>query len=62
VVNGKYSVLKRFYGPAELDALFGAGWSQLSREERTNHRYDKPKVAWELALVNNGPIDTQEKP
>ena len=62
VVNGRYSVLKRFYGPAELDALFGPQWTQLSREELTNHRYDKPKVAWELALVNNGAMDPQEKP
>lgn len=54
VVNGRYSAHKRFYGVKELDALFDAGWSQLAREELTNHRYEQPKVAWELVLVNNG--------
>jgi len=39
---------KRFFDRAAMDALFGAGWRVLALEERTIHRYEKPKVVWEV--------------
>ena len=50
-IDARYASFKRFFDEADLDRLFGAGdWQQLSRNELVNHRYDEPKVAWELVL------------
>jgi SAM-dependent methyltransferase len=44
---------KRFFDRASIDALFGAGWRILGIEELTIHRYDKPKVVWEVVAERN---------
>ena len=50
VVNGKYAALKRFFSEDDMARLFASGWTQLSCEELTNHRYREPKVAWEIVI------------
>lgn len=50
-VHGTYSVDKRFFERSDLERLYApAAWDWLSCEEHTIHRYDEPKVAWELVL------------
>ncbi|HYD61306.1 MAG TPA: class I SAM-dependent methyltransferase [Noviherbaspirillum sp.] len=41
---------KRFFDAPSVDALFGAGWEQISKRELTIDRYEKPKVVWEVVL------------
>jgi SAM-dependent methyltransferase len=40
---------KRFFDNAALNKLF-TGWRILAEEEMIIHRYDRPKVIWELVL------------
>jgi SAM-dependent methyltransferase len=40
---------KRFFDSETLDKLF-AGWRILAKQEMTIHRYNQPKVVWELVL------------
>ena len=43
---------KRFFSAADLDRLFAReDWHPLGRREVTIHRYEQPKVAWEVALA-----------
>jgi SAM-dependent methyltransferase len=50
--DARYAASKRFFAGEDLDRLFpGTEWRELNRREVTIHRYAKPKVAWELALV-----------
>lgn len=49
-VNGK---TKRFFDMDALDRLFPEEkWNTLLKEEKTIHRYEKPKAVWELVLSN----------
>jgi trans-aconitate methyltransferase len=41
---------KRFFDAADVQALFGAGWTTLHAEEGVIQRYAQPKWAWELVL------------
>lgn len=49
-VNARYGENKRFFDRAAIDALFEQGWQVVSVQELTNHRYEQPKVAWEVVL------------
>lgn len=50
--HARYAMSKRFFTSADLDRLFShEEWRQLGRREVTIHRYEEPKVAWELALM-----------
>lgn len=49
-VNARYAETKRFFDQPDLDRLFAAGWSPVSRRLATIHRYREPKVAWEIIL------------
>jgi hypothetical protein len=44
------SVPKRFFDQEAVERLFARGWRCLLREERVIDRYERPKVAWEVAL------------
>jgi SAM-dependent methyltransferase len=46
-VPGPYSERKRFFDRDDVLDLF-EGWKVLSCAERTIHRYEKPKVVWEV--------------
>ena len=42
---------KRFFDESALESIFTAEkWDTLLREKHTIHRYDKPKLVWELVL------------
>lgn len=45
---------KRFFDRASIDALFAEGWRMLAIEECTIHRYEKPKVVWEVVVERDG--------
>jgi SAM-dependent methyltransferase len=45
--------LKRFFDKEAVERLTGTKWHVWNREERTVHRYDSPKVVWELLLEKN---------
>jgi SAM-dependent methyltransferase len=45
LVGGQY---KRFFDRASLEQLFAQGWQVLGLEELTIHRYQQPKVLWEV--------------
>jgi SAM-dependent methyltransferase len=47
-VNGTYARYKRFFDRNDVQALFEGDWKVLQCAERTIHRYEKPKVAWEI--------------
>ena len=53
-VNGRYGENKRFFDRPAVDALFGHAWQVLGVEEHTIHRYDQPKVVWEVILRKAG--------
>lgn len=40
---------KRFFDESDVVRLFD-GWKTTLREERTIHRYERPKVVWEVAV------------
>ncbi len=44
-VNGE---MKRFFNRESLEELFGTGWKIERLEEKTIHRFGKPKMVWEL--------------
>ncbi|MBC5765056.1 class I SAM-dependent methyltransferase [Ramlibacter sp. GTP1] len=46
-VEAKYADRKRFFDKGEVMDLF-KGWKVLSCNEQTIHRYEKPKVVWEV--------------
>jgi SAM-dependent methyltransferase len=46
-VNGEP---KRFFDHATLLRLFTPDWKMLSIEEQLTHKYEQPKVLWELAI------------
>ena len=49
LVNGS---AKRFFDENALQAIFAAEkWHVLLREKKTIHRYEKPKVVWEVVLT-----------
>jgi SAM-dependent methyltransferase len=50
LVNGR---TKRFFDRSAVERLFD-GWRILALEERTIHRYERPKVVWELAVEAAG--------
>jgi SAM-dependent methyltransferase len=41
---------KRFFDRKAVDALFGAGWTQLSVEHAYTAKYGKPKALWEVIV------------
>jgi hypothetical protein len=45
--RAKYSDRKRFFDKGEVTDLL-KGWKVLSCVEKTIHRYEKPKVVWEV--------------
>lgn len=48
-VNGS---TKRFFDEPALETIFTIEkWNTLLREKDTIHRYEKPKIVWELALT-----------
>jgi SAM-dependent methyltransferase len=51
LVNG---ALKHFFDADDLRALFADGWRLHHLEERTIHRYENPKVVWEMVMEKNG--------
>jgi SAM-dependent methyltransferase len=50
-VNARYAECKRFFDQGDVEHLFASGWRALTMEETTIHRYDAPKVAWEIVLM-----------
>lgn len=53
VEPGLYQVdgeLKRFFDREAVERLIGTEWKVHSLEELTVHRYDSPKVLWEVVL------------
>ena len=57
-VHGRYAECKRFFDAADIRRLFGRGWAPLALAEHTIHRYEQPKVAWEVVLRRQGPPET----
>lgn len=47
LVDGKP---KRFFDREAVDALFGAGWTQLSVEHAYTTKYKNPKALWEVIV------------
>lgn len=47
-VDGTFSDRKRFFDREDIRRLFGERFKVLQCNERTIHRYEKPKVAWEI--------------
>ena len=45
---------KRFFTMACVDRLFGPPWRVVSREEKTTHRFGRPKVLWEVVALTPG--------
>jgi SAM-dependent methyltransferase len=41
---------KRFFDQAAVGRLFVTGWQVISLGEHTIHRYERPKVVWEVIL------------
>lgn len=41
---------KRFFDRDSIETLFGVGWRTIAVEELAIHRYDKPKVVWEVVV------------
>jgi len=45
---------KRFFTGACIDRLFGPEWEVRHREEKTTHRFGRPKVLWEVVALTPG--------